>query len=147
MIAVDPEALDSMDPAPLVGGLLEYNRWGLPHRAAAFLDCFPGDVSSIAAAASSLGRDGADHRRRHRVPADGLVETVTYGDGVGATPRSARRPTTSAVGPSASGPTGRRRAARPEALAAVTGPVDQRLVWDAANNLVAQIDDRDAGRR
>ncbi|MCZ7680149.1 MAG: hypothetical protein M5U28_15825 [Sandaracinaceae bacterium] len=146
MIAVDPEALASVDPAPLVGGLLEYNRRGLPHRAAAFLDCFPGDVSSIAAAASSCSGgtvqiivDGIEYLR------DGLVETITYGDGVGRDPTVStttydirRRPIRFRTDREATG-------SAPESLAAVTRPVDQRLVWDAANNLVAQIDDRDAG--
>ncbi len=116
--------------APLVTGALTYNRRGLP-----------------ASASASIG--GVTHPIVHAIEylRDGLVASITYGDDHGGTRARTVSTTTYDI---------RRRPIRfrterdatggaPESLAAVTLPVDQRLVWDAANNLVAQIDDRDAG--
>ncbi|MBN4049561.1 hypothetical protein JYT86_00725, partial [bacterium AH-315-N03] len=116
--------------ALLVEGLLSYNRRGLPRAASARID---GTLYPIVTGIAYLR--------------DALVGSITYGDASPsrAATRSAttydvrRRPvhmrTTRAADPMAA----------PETLGVVSTVVDQRLVWDPANNLTGIIDHRDAG--
>ncbi len=118
-----PSDPDYVGTAPLVAGSLSYNRRGLP----------AGAIASIGGTVHTIV--GSIQYER-----DGLVSSMTYGDNV-ATSSTVydirRRPTlfTTTRTPDSG-------AAAP-ALAAVSTVVAQQLVWDAANNLTAQIDHRD----
>lgn len=109
--------------APLVSGTLTYNRRGLPASASATI----GSETQVIV-------DAIEYLR------DGLVSSLTYGDGVATSTTTydiRRRPIRFRTTRTPTGMTA-------DTLAAVATPVDQQLVWDKANNLVAQVDHRSA---
>ncbi|MCC7538792.1 MAG: RHS repeat-associated core domain-containing protein, partial [Deltaproteobacteria bacterium] len=108
-----------------ISGSITYGRRGLP---------------------TALAADGQPIITDVRYTADGLTERVTYGDSVGGT----RPPTVEETEYDIRRRPVRSRVTRmanfdsvPGTLQAVNRIVDQELVWDVANNLVALVDDRD----
>lgn len=122
--------------APTVSGALTYNARGLPSGATA-----------------QFGLDSQTIVEDIEYLRDGLVSSITYGDDENIATSGARAPTVSTTIYDA-----RRRPVRmtttrtptvagvgTHELDAVSTVFDQQLVWDAANNLTRQIDQRDPG--
>lgn len=127
--------------APLVTGRLTYNARGLPASADLdFFDAADRAEYTSATATQTVSIVAAIHYLR-----DGLVSSIEYGDldsapvvTSGTTYDERRRPTHMTalrnLGGEATG----------IGLEAVTAIADQQLVWDAASNLTAILDERDA---